>query len=45
MKGGKKHRELKIIFAVAAVYFTIFLIITVCGLMAKTLMTSGGFSI
>ena len=45
MKGGKEHRELKIIFAVAAVYFTIFLIIPVCGLMAKSLMTSGGFSI
>lgn len=45
MKIGKgKHRELKIIFAVAAIYFVIFLVLPVCALMGKSLMASGGIS-
>ena len=45
MKGAKKYRELKIIFGIAAVYFLVFLIFPVIGLMAKSFMTSEGMGI
>lgn len=45
MKSKKKNRELSIVFAAAAIYFLMFLIVPLCGLLVKSFAVDDGVGV